>query len=1048
MAIQDHDYPVRAVFLRTSSELGKYPDLTTGPLILFNSRHKSPQLRKKWMANGGIMKHARFLGGCFILLFGVVLAGAVSAGSIPLSLKAGNYKITQDQDGYELIKMEAFTTAAVPGRPILPHRIYNIAVPPDIDWGSLELTISSAVKEKLPGIHKIKECPADMAWDGSRWLTSAEKTEDFQAGNPARIIAASELRKWKFVKVEFTPFAFNSETGELELTNKADIVLSYTRGGERPSPAALQDEVMDDVAKGLFLNYSQAAAWYSTENSKEAPSATSDYVIITTEAIKTNSAKLNSFIAHKQSMGFTVSVVTETTWGAMAGQTPNHKAEKIREWLKSNYASMGIKYVLLIGDPSPYESGEGDVPMKKSWPRLGSGSDEDSPTDYFFADLTGNWDLDGDGNYGEWSEDMGTGGVDFTPEVYVGRIPVYSAAYSTLDGILQKIINYETEAGTLTWRKSILLPMSFSAAGYDGAPLAEQMKDDYLSSAGYSYWRQYQQGSAYASDDSAYSSEEELRGGNIVRDKWAATDFGLVCWWGHGSSTLAAVGYDPNWDGNLFYYTYCSSLDDAHPAFTYQCSCTNSYPEDTNNLAYSILKQGGVETVSASRVSWFNTGVGYGSFDGSTTNSGIGYEYVKRLVANQLPAGDALYLAKSSITPESNTRLMNYYDFNLYGDPAISLVKVISPSSISVTSPNGGEKWPVGSSQTIRWTTAGSCPLVKVELSTNNGSTWSTIASQTANAGTCPWTVPGTISAQCRIKVSDSTDGVPTDMSNNAFSIVAVQSSTITVTAPNGGDRWVAGSAHDITWSSTGTVANVKIEYSTNGGASFTSITASTADDGTHPWTLPGAVSSNCLVRISDAANAAVNDMSDGVFSIVSLTSKRLTSTTGSSASPAIAVDSSGRIHLAWQDNTPGNYEIYYKKSTDGGLNWTTSQRLTFTSGQAPPRAPLRIPISPLMPPETPVWSGRTVRRGTKRSITPRAKMRESPGRPARESPGPRALPRFPVSTRTPPASSTSSGGTTLPGTPRSITKRARMGEPLGQRIKGSPGPRAVPRFR
>jgi hypothetical protein len=51
------------------------------------------------------------------------------------------------------------------------------------------------------------------------------------------------------------------------------------------------------------------------------------------------------------------------------------------------------------------------------------------------------------------------------------------------------------------------------------------------------------------------------------------------------------------------------------------------------------------------------------------------------------------------------------------------------------------------------------------------------------------------------------------------------------------------------------------------------------------------------------------------------------------SGDPAIAVDSSGYIHVAWYDNTPENAEIYYKKSLDGGMFWTTSQRLTWTSG-------------------------------------------------------------------------------------------------------------------
>jgi hypothetical protein len=259
--------------------------------------------------------------------------------------------------------------------------------------------------------------------------------------------------------------------------------------------------------------------------------------------------------------------------------------------------------------------------------------------------------------------------VDFANEVVVGRIPVYAAGYATLDGILQKIMAYETESN-ISWRNTALLPMSFSEAGYDGAELAEQMKDDYLAGAGFSLWRQYQEGSGACGVNSAYDCEEELRGGTVVRNRWAANDYGLVVWWGHGSATSASVGYTSCWDGDLFSSASAPTLDNSHPAFVYQCSCTNGYPEEPNNLQYAILKNGGIGTVSATRVSWYNNGVHYGFFDGSTTNSGLGYEYARRLIEDS-PAGDALCGAKSGMTPMSDTRLMNYYDFNLYGDPSV-----------------------------------------------------------------------------------------------------------------------------------------------------------------------------------------------------------------------------------------------------------------------------------------------------------------------------------------------------------------------------------------
>jgi len=34
-------------------------------------------------------------------------------------------------------------------------------------------------------------------------------------------------------------------------------------------------------------------------------------------------------------------------------------------------------------------------------------------------------------------------------------------------------------------------------------------------------------------------------------------------------------------------------------------------------------------------------------------------------------------------------------------------------------------------------------------------------------------------------------------------------------------------------------------------------------------------------------------------------------------------------VHVVWDDNRDGNYEIYYKRSTDGGISWGTDTRLT-----------------------------------------------------------------------------------------------------------------------
>jgi len=54
----------------------------------------------------------------------------------------------------------------------------------------------------------------------------------------------------------------------------------------------------------------------------------------------------------------------------------------------------------------------------------------------------------------------------------------------------------------------------------------------------------------------------------------------------------------------------------------------------------------------------------------------------------------------------------------------------------------------------------------------------------------------------------------------------------------------------------------------------------------------------------------------------------RLTNNTADSWQPTIAVSGSV-VHVVWNDNRDGNYEIYYKRSTDGGVSWGTDKRLT-----------------------------------------------------------------------------------------------------------------------
>jgi len=58
----------------------------------------------------------------------------------------------------------------------------------------------------------------------------------------------------------------------------------------------------------------------------------------------------------------------------------------------------------------------------------------------------------------------------------------------------------------------------------------------------------------------------------------------------------------------------------------------------------------------------------------------------------------------------------------------------------------------------------------------------------------------------------------------------------------------------------------------------------------------------------------------------------RLTNSSGNSWRPS-AASSGSAVHVLWHDNRDGNYEIYYKRTTDGGISWDADSRLTNSSG-------------------------------------------------------------------------------------------------------------------
>jgi hypothetical protein len=143
----------------------------------------------------------------------------------------------------------------------------------------------------------------------------------------------------------------------------------------------------------------------------------------------------------------------------------------------------------------------------------------------------------------------------------------------------------------------------------------------------------------------------------------------------------------------------------------------------------------------------------------------------------------------------------------------------------------------------------------------------------------------------------------------------------------------VSGSLVCIVWEDsrvTGYSSDIFFKSSSNGGLNWSNDINLTNHNSTS--TYPSIYLSGTAIHI------VWSDNRDGNYEIYYKNSSdggnnwgndvRLTNNSATSGNSSISGNSLF-LHIVWRDNRDGNYEIYYKNSTNGGSNWGTDTRLT-----------------------------------------------------------------------------------------------------------------------
>jgi hypothetical protein len=258
-----------------------------------------------------------------------------------------------------------------------------------------------------------------------------------------------------------------------------------------------------------------------------------------------------------------------------------------------------------------------------------------------------------------------------------------------------------------------------------------------------------------------------------------------------------------------------------------------------------------------------------------SADNGATWTRMATIAAAQLGANTAVINLPDVETLTGRVRIIS--QINAYeGDTSNASFSLHRPFFV-VRTPNGGERYVPTDTVAVRWTSQFMAAGMRLDIqhSTNNGATWTTIASglpsrNLPDTNVFNWVVPNATGTNnlVRVYIPDSRSS---DVSNATFVIEAIPS--VTLTSLNAGTRLFAGETAPIVWSAVNT-RNVRLEYSIDNGATWSNALAGGrlsvgSSFGSYPWIVPTVNAANALVRVVNDERTRFSDTSNLAFEIV-----------------------------------------------------------------------------------------------------------------------------------------------------------------------------------
>ncbi len=595
---------------------------------------------------------------------------------------------------YQLIKFDNTMNTGMVGQPSLPYQAISLLVPPGEIATSFEIIAEG--ETQLDGNFNIHpyQPSQPLSVDKKASFQKNEAVYQSDAVIPASLngkLSTSFMNGYGFAFSSITPIKYIPSEGKVSYYKK--ITVRITTSADETAVAAIKNLQVSnwtiEKVKNLAQNPSEIEA-YSSNKSR----TTTQYnmLIITTQAYVDGFADLVDLYLHR---GIKAQIATKET--IIAEGTGADDQDKIRNFIKQEYQTNGVEFVLLGGDVEL-------IPFRGFYCHVVSGSgytDYGIPSDLYYSALDGNWNTNNDDKWGEADED------DLLPEIAVARFPFSDAA--ELENMIHKSDFYQNQPVLGEFTSPLLAgewlydaPETWGS-DYLNLLIGDQTENGYTTSGI----------PATNNIETMYEEDNSWSGQDLINAINTGKQF--VHHVGHANQTY--VAYLSNGDITNANFSGANGTNHNYTFLqTHGCDCGAFEYNDCILEKMVTIDNFAVAVIGNSRSGWFNEG----QTEGPAAH--LHREMVDAMYNDKLSfLGKCFTESKIQTAPwveaagqwEEGALRWNFYDLNILGDPTLRMWTA-EPIDLTV---GYLSELPIGAASTIVNVISNGEPLVNFNCS-------------------------------------------------------------------------------------------------------------------------------------------------------------------------------------------------------------------------------------------------------------------------------------------------------------------------------------------